>query len=99
MASASKVAYSVVISDDAQEFIFNLDEKSRRICTSNLQKLNQPYPGRGVGDKERLVIEGEEMYRLHIGRSYTAFYLIIEEAKLVRVLEVMSIETAHKRYG
>lgn len=65
----------------------------------NLNKLNKPYPGRGMGDKERLIVEGELIYRLHIGRTYTAFYIIDEESKSVKVLEILSIETAHKKYG
>ena len=39
------------------------------------------------------------MYRLHIGRSYTAFYTIHDEANEVRVREVLPIDEAHKRYG
>jgi len=67
------MTYGVVISDDAIDFLRSLDSKSKSICKRNLQKLENPYPGRGIGDKEKLVVAGEEMYRLHIGRSYTAF--------------------------
>jgi hypothetical protein len=49
--------------------------------------------------KEKLIVAGEELYRLYIGRSYTAFYIIIEQDKTVRVLEILSIESAHKKYG
>lgn len=76
-----------------------LDNKSKSICKKNLQKLSLPYPGRGVGDKERLVIAGKDRYRLHIGRRYTAFYIIDEKEKLVRVIEILGIEAAHKKYG
>jgi hypothetical protein len=51
------------------------------------------------GDKERLVVAGEDVYRLHIGRRYTAFYVIDDEQKLVRVIELVSIGEAHKKYG
>ncbi len=92
--------YEVIISEEAEEFLENLDFKSKRICLKNLRKLeNNPYPGRGSGDKEKLIIKGKERYRLHIGRSYTAFYFILEKKKLVRVIEILSIEKAHKKYG
>ncbi len=93
------MSYSIVLSDGVVNFLRFLDAKSRSICKKNLQKLSSPYPGRGIGDKEKLVVAGEEVYRLHIGRSYTAFYIIDEKIKLVRVLELIPIAVAHKKYG
>lgn len=93
------MSYQVVLSDEAVDFLHSLDDKSRSICKNNLQKLSSPYPGRGSGDKERLVIGGKDRYRLHIGRTYTAFYIIDEKEKIVRVVEILSIESAHKKYG
>ena len=37
-------------------------------------------------------------YRLHIARRYTAFYRVYEDEQVVRVLSLMTIEQAHKRY-
>ncbi|MFH1589701.1 MAG: type II toxin-antitoxin system RelE/ParE family toxin [archaeon] len=93
------MSYQVVLSDDAIDFLRSLDNKSKSICKKNLQKLSSPYPGRGSGDKERLVIGGKDRYRLHIGRTYTAFYVINEKEKIIRVVEIISIESAHKKYG
>jgi len=39
------------------------------------------------------------MYRLHIGRTHTAFYVILEDEKEVRVVDLLDIDQAHKRYG
>ena len=67
-----------------------------------LRKLaDDPYPrpDSGSGDKEKLVIEGEELYRLHIGRTHTAFYDVLESDGEVRVIEIVDIDEAHKRYG
>lgn len=91
--------FEVVVSTEADDFLRNADEKTERICRDNLSKLSRPYPGRGPGDKEKLVIEGEELYRLHIGRTHTAFYDILEDEKLVQVLDILPIDEAHKRYG
>ncbi|MFH1054452.1 MAG: hypothetical protein V1740_08580 [Candidatus Woesearchaeota archaeon] len=63
------------MSDEAAEFLLSLDVKSKNICKKNLKKLDSPYPERGIGDKEKLVVMGEEVYRLHIGRTYTAFII------------------------
>lgn len=93
------MVYEIVLSDEALDFLFSIDSKSRNICKKNLMKLSSPYPGRGIGDKEKLVVAGEVVYRLHIGRTYTAFYIIDENKKVVRVLEVLTIEMAHKKYG
>jgi len=91
--------YKIVLSELSMNFLQSLDTKSKSICKKNLKKLSSPYPGRGSGDKERLVIAGKDRYRLHIGRTYTAFYIIDEKAKLVRVVEILGIEAAHKKYG
>jgi mRNA-degrading endonuclease RelE of RelBE toxin-antitoxin system len=93
------LGYEVVLSDDALAFLCALDPKSKAICKKNLAKLSQPYPGRGIGDKERLIVDGEELYRLHIGRTHTAFYVIEEKHKQTRVIELLPIKDAHQKYG
>lgn len=94
------MSYNILLGDDAREYIDILDDKSARIVKDNLRKLaDNPYPGSGKGDKEKLVVDGEGMYRLHIGRTYTAFYLILDDAQEVRVVDIMPIDEAHKRYG
>lgn len=92
--------YRLLVEADALEFVETLDEKSERICKQNLEKLAEnPYPGTGRGDKERLVVDGETVYRLHIGRTFTAFYDIDEDGNAVRIHESLPIDEAHKRYG
>jgi len=92
--------YDLLVERDALEFVDGLDEKSERICKDNLAKLaDDPYPEGGTGDKERLVVDGEEVYRLHVGRTYTAFYDVDDDEQAVYVLEVLPIDEAHKRYG
>ena len=87
----------VVVTNKVKKFLERLAQKNKTICKNNLKKLETPYPGEGTGDKEKLKISGEEIYRLHIARAYTAFYIIDKEQ--VVVLEIMSIERAHKKYG
>lgn len=91
--------YEILVAQDVRVFLDGLDEKSERIVRENLEKLSTPYPGRGVGDKEKIEWRGEEVYRLHIGRTWTAFYDIVESEGNVKVLKVMSIDDAHKEYG
>ena len=93
--------YDVLLGDDAREFLDVADDKTERITKENLGYLtDNPYPGRGRGDKEKLPIDGRrDRYRMHISRSYTAIYTVLEEDKEVRVLEILPIDDAHKRYG
>jgi mRNA interferase RelE/StbE len=92
------VKYVVGIDIDAIEFVNSLPDKPRRIIESHLKTLEtDPFPGKG-GDKELLKLRpGIKIYRLHIGRSFTAFYQI--DGNEVLVTEVMTIEQAHKKYN
>ncbi|ELZ58522.1 MULTISPECIES: type II toxin-antitoxin system RelE family toxin [Halorubrum] len=93
--------YDVLLADEAREFLEVADEKTERICTENLEYLAaSPYPERGRGDKEKLPIDGRrDRYRIHISRTYTAIYTVLEDDAEVRVLEIVPIGEAHKRYG
>jgi mRNA-degrading endonuclease RelE of RelBE toxin-antitoxin system len=96
------MSYEVLLGDDTREYVAALDDKSTRIVKENLRKLADepsPKPGSGSGDREKLVVDGEEMYRLHIGRTHTAFYVVLEDESEVRVVDVTDIDDAHKRYG
>lgn len=96
------MSYNVLLADDAREYVSALDEKSTRIIKENLRKLaEEPYPrpAASSGDREKLTVDGEEIYRLHIGRTHTAFYDVLEELEEVRVVEIVDIDEAHKRYG
>lgn len=91
--------YDVFVSDEVKSFLARIDEKSERICRDNLAKLSTPFPGRGYGDKEKIPYKGRETYRLHIARTWTAFYDIVEKEKQVKVWEILPIDDAHKKYG
>jgi len=96
------MSYDILLAEEAREYVGALDDKSTRIVKENPRKLSDdphPRPESGQGDKEKLVVEGEEMYRLHIGRTHTAFYLILEDDEEVRVVDIMAIDEAHGRYG
>ena len=84
----------------AQDFYDHLPHKSRVIVRDHLLRLaDDPYPGSGA-DKEQLAIRGDDRhFRLHIGRSFTAFYTIHKREGEVHVLDIMTIEQAHKKYG
>lgn len=90
---------NVRIDSAALTFIESLLEKSQRIVKDKLKTLQEnPYPGKD-GDKERLNLPEYELYRIHIARSYTAFYTIDEKNSVVTILDIMTIEKAHKKYG
>jgi len=93
--------YNILLGEEAREFLTVADEKTERICIEKIEYLAEnPYPGRGRGDKEKLPIDGRrDRFRLHISRSYTAIYTVLEADNEVRVLEIVPIDEAHKRYG
>lgn len=96
------MGYQVLLGDQPRAFLADTDEKTERIVKDHLRSLaDEPYPrpGAGRGDREQLPVDGEELYRMHISRTYTAFYTIEEAAEEVRVREVIPIDEAHKRYG
>jgi mRNA-degrading endonuclease RelE of RelBE toxin-antitoxin system len=87
----------VVIDRTALKYLSQLPEKSQRLIKEKCRALAEdPFPGQG-GDKELLHLD-YKLYRLHVGRSFTVFYQISEEDKLVKILEITTIDRAHKLY-
>ena len=94
------MSYQVLISEEVEQFLKDQDDKTERIVKNQLRNLEKhPYPGKGKGDKEKLPIKGKTRYRLHIGRTWTAYYTIKKENKEVKVLDILPIDKAHKEYG
>jgi len=90
--------FAVLIERRAREFLKKLPQKARRIVVEKIQVLAEdPFPG---GNKERLVYpHPPAVYRLHIGRSFTVFYIIEHEENVVKIVKIMTIERAHKEYS
>lgn len=93
------VTYHLVIGKKALEFISALPLKSKRIVIEKCKTLaDDPFPGQG--DKELIHRKGhKDIYRLHISRTYTAFYRINKDENMVKILEITTVEQAHKIYG
>jgi len=94
------LTFALFIEQEQVAKINSFDEKSRRIIRAKLAALGEnPYPGKR-GDKEKFCLkDGYILYRLHIGRTWTAFYRVYESDKLVKILDALPIEQAHKKYG
>jgi len=76
-------------------------KRHRQFIKQNLRKLKDephPSPEAQSGDREKVTINGEEVYRMHISRSYTAFYVIKEDEEQVIVTDIVDIDAAHKMY-
>jgi len=87
----------LVIDRKALKYLSDLPEKSQRLIKEKCHAHSEdPYPGQG-DDKELLHLD-YKLYRLHIGRSFTVFYQICEKDKLVKILEITTIDKAHKLY-
>ena len=70
-------------------------EKIREHIFNHLRKLEDPYNAPDVECLHSKV----QVYRMHIGRTYTVIFKIVKESDCVMVLDLMTIEQAHKRYG
>jgi mRNA-degrading endonuclease RelE of RelBE toxin-antitoxin system len=94
------LTFEVKVRSTAVAFIGTVPEKSRRIIKSALIGLEEnPFAGSG-GDKEKLVLSGgREIYRLHIARTFTAFYRVNKGNRIIKVHEILTIGQAHKKYG
>ncbi len=71
--------------------------KSQRLIVEKCKTLAiDPFPGKG--DKEIIQRKNhEDICRLHISRSYTAFYKVNkDEKRVLGILEIATIEQAHK---
>ena len=94
------MTFALKIDVDALAFIKQLPDKSQEIIDLKIKTLkDDPFPGKR-GDKELLNPgKGKKVYRLHIGHSYTVFYRISKDKKMVYITDMMTIEQAHKKYG
>ena len=81
----------VNIEKRALQYVNSLREKDRRIVKQHLLNLEDPYSAPDV----ELLKNGH--CRMHIARTYTAFFDVLPGG-VVNILEVMTIEEAHKRY-
>jgi mRNA-degrading endonuclease RelE of RelBE toxin-antitoxin system len=70
-------------------------EKSRELIFDHIRKLEDPYR---APDAECLH-KPTQVYRMHVGRTFTIIFKIHKQMNLVQVLDLDTIEQAHKRYG
>jgi len=91
------LSFNVVINRKTLAYLSMLPEKSRRLIKARCHALaKDPFPSQ-EDDKELLHLEFK-LYRLHVGRSFTVFYQICERDMLVKILEITTIDKAHKLY-
>jgi len=81
----------VEIDRDAILYLNNLPEKDRRIIKRYILTLENPRSAKGV----ELLANGH--CRMHVGRTHTISFDVLP-GQIVRILEIRSIEQAHKRY-
>jgi mRNA-degrading endonuclease RelE of RelBE toxin-antitoxin system len=90
--------FSIVIEKKAEKFIKELPQKTRRIIVDKILELpDDPFPG---GNKEKLEYDHRpSVYRLHVSRSFTVFYIIEKDEHLIKIVKITTIERAHKDYS
>lgn len=78
----------------AKNALSNIPTERREQIKKALKELESPSEG---GSQKRLKGHKTELFRLLIG-EYRAFYTIDVENKIVKVLEILTAEQAHKKY-
>ena len=84
--------FTIVIERRAREFVKRLP-KTRRIIVEKILELKEDPFG---GNKETRLPRPPAVYRLHVGRSFTVFYIIEHEESIVKIEKIVTIEKAHK---
>lgn len=87
--------YEVQLGKRTIKVLQKYPEKSRELIYAHVRMLNDPYSANGV----ECLHKPSETYRMHIGRIYTIIFRIHKNPNIVQVLEIDTIEQAHKRYG
>jgi len=91
--------WTVLIEERAVKFLNSLNKRRREHIKEELRLLKEsPYPGQGLGDKKEIKGSFKSAFRMRIG-SYRAFYVIEENKKTIKITEIMTAESAHKKYG
>ena len=90
--------FTLVIERKAEKFLKNLPQKTRCIIVEKILGLiEDPFP---KGNKEKLDYpHPPAVYRLHIGRSFTVFYILEIDENIIKIEKIMTIERAHKEYS
>ena len=90
--------FTLVIERKAEKSLKNLPQKTRRIIVDKILDLREdPFP---KGNKEKLIYpHPPAVYRLHVGRSFTVFYIIETDENVIKIIKIMTIERAHKEYS
>ncbi len=76
-------------------YVLGLPLKSRRIILRHLRTLEALDALTGASGIERL---GGDIYRMHVSRTYTIIFRNCPDQGRIRVVEILPIDLAHKRY-
>jgi len=90
--------FTLVIERKAEKFLKMLPKKTRRIIVNKILCLiEDPFPS---GNKEKLnYSDPPAIYRLHIGRSFTVFYIIETNENVIKIEKILTIKGVHKEYS
>ena len=80
------------------ELLRDLPPDIEKEIKERLHLLKDPYPGKGRGDKKRIIGSRDVAYRMRMG-NYRIFYRIEKEEREVYVFDILTPESAHKKYG
>ncbi len=80
------------------EYYKSLPVKSQRIIKEHIDRLNH-YPDIDADIECIRRSPDSQLWRMHISRTFTLFYTVIQGENEIHVDALMTIEQAHKKYG
>ena len=92
--------YNLFITEKAQKQVLKLSKDDARHVREIISLCLGKYLKKPSKRCNKKLLEGSkyETYRLHVSMTYTVFYRINEEEKMVIVIEVRGINQAHSKY-
>lgn len=91
-------AYRLLVERDALAFLERVGGTDGVFRDVLDEIRSRPLPGDGRFEKTRIDVDGEPVYRVD-GERYVALYEVVESEQAVRVLDVVPIDEARRRYG
>ncbi|HJJ32701.1 MAG TPA: plasmid stabilization protein [Methanocorpusculum sp.] len=95
------MTYNIRFTDKACDFLRAIPEKHKPAVLRKIRQCLGEYLKINTHQCNKKLLKGSspERYRLHIGMTYTLFYLIDEDSQMVIVTNAMGINQAHNRYN
>lgn len=90
--------FDVLLASELEPFVEDLGSRKARMFRDEAKQLGtDPFPESEYGDKQPVPFEEKPWYSMKVGRSWYLFYTVDEDAREVRIVDVIPFETVMDR--